>query len=176
MAYSPVPTHDSDTGSERTSTDHKEEHALSQSAIPSSRSRLNYLNFYVAVTTTLLCILLIADVSILHRSQLKCADNGHEIEKQFGRDGNYMSIDHRFDQYWAEDLAGGEDKVIELDDGKPMYDLDGESIGSPASISMCVQDTRCAHPDSLQSQIGFINFIASLRFAKRCKTRTMGST
>jgi hypothetical protein len=135
MAYSPIPSYDSGTGSEGSSTNDKEQHSLPLNVVSRWASK-PHLNLYVAVTTTLLCVLLIADISILHHRQATCTSRGREIQTQFGRDSNYMSLDHRFDQYWSEDLAGGEGKVIELDDGNPMFNAEGENIGSPASISM----------------------------------------
>lgn len=98
------------------------------------------LNIYLAATTTLLCILLIIDTLAWHRNQptttTRVLTAGNEFETQFGSDERYMSLDHQYDHLWKEDLSGGEDKIVELGDGQNLVDVEGNEIGSPASISM----------------------------------------
>lgn len=99
----------------------------------------NYLNIYLSVTTTLLCILLVIDIFAWHRNQpttTRVTNSGNEFETQFGSDERYMSLDHQYDHLWKEDLSGGEDKIVELGDGQNLVDVEGNDIGSPASISM----------------------------------------
>lgn len=98
---------------------------------------LNYLNIYLGIITTILCVLVVIDIRSQSQQCLLPASQRDEFETTYGWNPEYMTLSHSQDHLWEEDLNGGEEKVIELgDDGQVLYDVYGQAIGSPASISM----------------------------------------
>lgn len=98
------------------------------------------VDIYTCLLMTTLCILL--GIHIFNRTH-ECTSSftdGREFHTQLGQNYDYMSLDHRFDYLWEEDIRSGADKIVELDDGNEYFDVTGKSLGNPASISMCVWD------------------------------------
>jgi hypothetical protein len=108
------------------------------------KPKLTYLNIYLVLVTTLLCVLVSIDISFRRQHQSFSSstvasgkDSTEFLDSTYGWNQEYMTLSHKNDYLWEEDLKGGEDKVIELgEDGPTLYDVYGQDIGSPASISM----------------------------------------
>lgn len=113
--------------------------------------RAGWLNIYIAIVVTFLCILVTIDIAISSRKLIQPAattttsappSQSLNAEQAFmsayGADRRYMSLDHKYDFLWEDYHRGDVDKVIEMDDGQHMIDIEGNDVGSPALISMWV--------------------------------------
>jgi len=75
MGYSSVPNHEPEVGSDNFSTDSKHQSRFWPRANFSPSSEPNRLNLYVAVTSTLLCVLLISDKITGYTDTRNCRAN-----------------------------------------------------------------------------------------------------
>lgn len=124
-----------------------DKHSESEASIQTAEDRLDYgvrrrtrpdfVSIYLAITTTILCLLVITDI-VLRNGHCGGPSSGREeIETTYGRNAEYMTLAHSHDYLWEADLSGADEKIIELgEDGETLYDVNGHDMGSPASISM----------------------------------------
>ena len=63
-----------------------------------------------SIIIPLLCVLLVIDITI--RLQNRDFDNPWRIRSKYGRDTAYMSLDHKFDVLWNDDLAANSATIM----------------------------------------------------------------
>jgi hypothetical protein len=107
--------------------------------------RADKVTIYMCIMTTLLSCLLMTNLFVL-RKEIRAMSEKPEtwFETRLEADTNMMSLDHRFDNLWEDDLLSGETKIIDLaEEGSP------EKLA--ASIGM--YDTASSQPKKMTTEI-----------------------